>query len=56
MVVVTPLPSVKTDDKVILYAFASITLPHNVEICGPLYHDKLSGLVERGIIKVRGSR
>lgn len=54
--VVVLQPSVKTDDKVILHAIASITLPHNVKICGPLYHDKLSGLVERGIIKVRGSR
>ena len=55
MVVVLP-PLVKADDKVILHALAVITLPNNVEICGPLYHDRLSGLVERGIIKVRGLR
>jgi len=47
------LPSlVKADNKAIFHAFAVITLPHNLEICGPLYHDKLSGLVERGIIQV----
>jgi len=53
MVVVLP-PLVKGDDKAIFHAIAIISLPHNAEICGPLYHDKLSGLVERGTIKVRG--
>ena len=53
MVVVLP-PSVKADDKVIFRAAGIISMPHNVEICGPLYHDKLSGLVERRIIQVRG--
>jgi hypothetical protein len=53
--VVVLLPSVKVDDKV-LQAVAIITLPH-MAICGLLYHDKLSGLVERGIIQpVRGLR
>jgi len=55
MVVVLP-PLVKADDKVIFQAFASMGMPYNLEICGPLYHDKLSELVERGIIKVRGLR
>ena len=55
MVVVSP-PLVKADDKVIFHAIAIVSLPHNAEFCGPLYHDKLSGLVERGIIKVRGLR
>jgi len=55
MAVVLP-PLVKANDKAIFHAFASISLPYNMEICGPLYHDKLSGLMERGIIKVRGLR
>ena len=55
MVVVLPLLA-KVDDKEIFHAFASMGMPYNLEICGPLYHDKLSGLVERGVIKVRGLR
>ena len=56
MVIVLP-PLVKADKKVIFHAFASISLPYNMEpICGPLYHEKPSRLVERGIIKVRGLR
>lgn len=55
MVVVLPLLA-KVDDKEIFHAFASMGMPYNLEICGPLYHDKLSGLVERGAIKVRGLR
>ena len=45
MVIVLP-PLVKADEKVISHAFASISLPYSMEICGPLYHDKLSRLVE----------
>jgi len=55
MVIVLP-PLVKADKKVIFHAFASISLPYNMEICGPLYHEKISRLVERGVIKVRGLR
>ena len=55
MAVVLP-PLAKVDDKAIFQPFASMSMPYNLELCGPLYHDKLSELVERGIIKVRGLR
>jgi threonine dehydrogenase-like Zn-dependent dehydrogenase len=54
MTVVGPV-SVKADeDKSVFLIMGLSRHPHNVELLETLYHDKIAGFLEKGIIKVRG--
>ncbi|KDR68598.1 hypothetical protein GALMADRAFT_256880 [Galerina marginata CBS 339.88] len=45
-------PSVKVpEDKTVIAALGVLRLPHNIELLETLYHDKISGFLEKGIIK-----
>ena len=52
--VVLPL-TVKVDEgKSALVILGLPRLPHNIELVETLYHDKIAGFLEKGIIKVQG--
>jgi NADPH:quinone reductase-like Zn-dependent oxidoreductase len=51
MVTVLPHAVKIPEDKTVLAALGLLKLPHNVELLQTLYHDKLSGFLEKGIIK-----
>jgi NADPH:quinone reductase-like Zn-dependent oxidoreductase len=39
------------EDKTVLFILGSPAAPHNLELVQTLYHDKISGFLEKGIIK-----
>ena len=54
MTVVGPV-SVKADEDKSIFLIVGLSRhPHNVELVETLYHDKIAGFLEKGIIKVRG--
>ena len=54
MVVVGPVSAKADEDKSILGILGTSRHPDNVDLVEALYHDKIAGFLEKGIIKVRG--
>ncbi|KAH9481171.1 Zinc-type alcohol dehydrogenase-like protein C2E1P3.01 [Psilocybe cubensis] len=51
MVAVNPLKLTPSEDKKAFMVLGILRAPHNVELTETLYHDKISGWLERGLIK-----
>jgi NADPH:quinone reductase-like Zn-dependent oxidoreductase len=51
MITVLPISVKVPEDKAVFAALGLPALPHNVELLETLYHDKISGFLEKGIIK-----
>ena len=54
MAVVLPVSIKKVEDKSVLHVLGIPRFPHNIELIETLYHDKIAGFLEKGIIKVHG--
>ena len=54
LAVVLPVTAKANEGKSVLRILGIPRLPHNIELIETLYHDKIAGFLEKGIIKVHG--
>jgi hypothetical protein len=54
MAAVLPVTAKLDEGKSAFFVLGIPRLPHNIELVETLYHDKIAGFLEKGIIKVHG--